>query len=211
MGGYSSLPPLNTLDDFEQLMNSGGLPAGAPSQALRDRLPTPPPPQPTVWVDNGAGEPVPPSWMKNPGPDWYRVVFADGTEMSAAEYRAWRAKNGVYAPPTAITPDGRPVSDTKGAPPTPTAPPPSSGTPPSAPSPPPSTPTPPPSPTPKPPTSPPPAPTAPPPTPEEERRKSLQTRTSAEAARKSTIATSWRGVLSPPPIVVGRRKTLLGE
>lgn len=114
MGGFSSLPPLDTIEDFERLTSSGAPLPGTPSQALLDSLPEPPPPHPMTWVDNGNGEPVPPSWMKDPGPDWYRVVFDDGTEMSAAEYRAWRKANGVYAPPTAVTPDGKPVSGTSG-------------------------------------------------------------------------------------------------
>lgn len=163
-----------------------------------------------TWVDNGNGEPVPPSWMKDPGPDWYRVVFDDGTEMSAAEYRAWRKANGVYAPPTAVTPDGKPVSGTSGgnvatADPSPrqasgAMPDGKAGT--------------------RVPASPSPATgnasTSPAPDTslspeEEERRRRLQTRTKAENARRGTIATSWRGVLSPSSTTASGRKTLLGE
>lgn len=210
MGGFSSLPPLDTIEDFERLTSSGAPLPGTPSQALLDSLPEPPPPHPMTWVDNGNGEPVPPSWMKDPGPDWYRVVFDDGTEMSAAEYRAWRKANGVYAPPTAVTPDGKPVSGTSGgnvatADPSPrqasgAMPDGKAGT--------------------RVPASPSPATgnasTSPAPDTslspeEEERRRRLQTRTKAENARRGTIATSWRGVLSPSSTTASGRKTLLGE
>lgn len=183
--GSSSLPRVNTLDDVEQLVDSGALPAEGPSRDVLDSMPTPPPPEPLPWVDNGLGEPVAPKGLKTSDPDWYRVVFDDGSEMSAAAYRSWRAKNGISAPPSAIDRDGRPIA------PTPQAktaqPPPPSQT----------------------------SPISSPPqdaawTAEEERRRLLAARMDAEAARRSTIATSWRGVLTPPPTST-RRKTLLGE
>ncbi|WP_404383580.1 hypothetical protein [Caenispirillum salinarum] len=209
MGGFASLPPLDTIEDFERLMDSGNLPPGRPGKALLDSLPTPPPPKPMTWVDDGTGEPVPPSWMKTPGRDWYRVVFDDGTEMSAAEYRAWRKKTGVYAPPTAIAADGRPVAAANAPPAGQKAPAPS--TPDPAPAPAPQAPTPPP-PTGADPSPAPAAPQSPRSTAEEDRRRRLRAREEAEAARRRTVATSWRGVLTPPSRVPERRrKTLLGE
>lgn len=207
MGGFSApagagpTPPVNSLSDVDRLLASGMLPPGRPSQALLDSLPKPPLPKPMTWVDDGSGEPVPPAWMKNPGRDWYHVVFDDGTKMTAAEYRAWRAENGVHAPPTAVDRNGNRLT-----------PPPASPSPKPAPA----TPAPQPAPAPKPgpdtPSTPVPKP-APPsaPSAEDERRRRLEARTEAEAARRRTIATSWRGVLTPPPAMVGRRKTLLGE
>ncbi|EKV27052.1 hypothetical protein C882_1981 [Caenispirillum salinarum AK4] len=208
MGGFASLPPLDTIEDFERLMDSGNLPPGRPSKALLDSLPTPPPPKPMTWVDDGAGEPVPPSWMKTPGRDWYRVVFDDGTEMSAAEYRAWRKKTGTYAPPTAVTADGRVVAAASDGPaerkapapaapdPAPVSPQPDNAAPPQGAEP-----------------SPNPASAAPAgPTPQDDRRRRMRAREEAEAARRRTVATSWRGVLTPPPgAPERRRKTLLGE